>query len=130
MRADERDEITCIILRLMEELLADGGFALPARVSGYAFIARPGGTPAVIRIYPGGFGVLSPEVTEGEGEIYITAAVPPGSGAPPSVTFQPLLVGISLGEETTVVDLPSRIDLQGCSWQVNNGVLDISCRKA
>jgi hypothetical protein len=37
---------------------------------------------------------------------------------------------MTLGGETSVVDLPCRIDVQACSWQVRNGVLDISCRKA
>jgi hypothetical protein len=37
---------------------------------------------------------------------------------------------MTLGGETSVVDLPCRVDVHDCPWQVRNGVLDISCRKA
>lgn len=130
MIPDETDEISRLILRIIEELAGERGSGPHSLVSGYAFIVSPGGKPAAVRIRPQEPGGLSPEVMEGEDVVHVTVSLPPGCATLPTVTFQPFVVGISLGGATAVVDLPSRIDLAGCSWQVTNGVLDISCRKA
>jgi hypothetical protein len=127
---DTRDEIFRILAGLIDEFTKDGKIPAGGTLQGYAIIAGPGGIPAVVRMSPAGHEGLSPEVMEGEGEIHVTAALPPGRDTLPTVLFQPLVVGISLGEETIPVNLPARIDPQGCSWQVKNGVLDITCRKA
>jgi len=126
----DNEDILRIIRQLIDRVMADGGLPPGSRFNGYAIVAGPGGVPAVIRIQAGEPEGLSPEVMEGDGEVHVTAALPPGCGILPSITFQPSIVVISLGDETTRVDLPSPIDLQACSWQVKNGVLDISCRKA
>jgi hypothetical protein len=130
MMPDNRDEIFRILARLIDEFTNDGRLPPGSSLEGYAIIAVPGGIPGLIRMSPAELPELSPEVIEGEGEVHVTAALPPGCDTLPTVTFQPLLVGISLGGETIPVNLPSRIDLAGCSWQVKNRVLDISCRKA
>lgn len=129
MEADSHDEIARLIARLMDDLMSDGGFPRGVRFSGYAIIAGPGGIPAVIRITPADPGRIACEVTEGERELYLTMPLPAGCGEP-SVTLQPLLAAITLGGETSLIDLPCRIDAGTSSWQVHNGVLDISCRKA
>jgi hypothetical protein len=129
MTSDNEEDILRIIGQIINRVMADGGLPPGSRFNGYAIIAGPGGMPAMIRIQSGETWGLSPEVVDGDGEIHITAALPPGCDLSPSLTFQPLMVGISLGDETTRVDLPSRVDVQACSWQVRNGVLDISCRK-
>ncbi|MDD1667032.1 MAG: hypothetical protein LUO96_01055 [Methanomicrobiales archaeon] len=129
MEADSHDEIAWLIARLVDDLMSDGGFPRGVRVNGYAIIAGLGGIPAVIRITPEDPGRMACEVTEGERELYITVPLQAGCGEP-SVTLQPLLAAITLGGETSVIDLPCRIDAGTSSWQVRNGVLDISCRKA
>jgi hypothetical protein len=127
---DSRDDIYRIITRLIDEFMADGRLPRGGRSQGYAIIAGAGGIPAMVRIQPGDHPVISPEVVDGEGEVHISAALPPGCDATPSIALQPLVVEIALGKETVAVNLPARIDVQACSWQVRNGVLDISCRKA
>jgi hypothetical protein len=127
---DNRDDVYRIITRLIEEFMDDGGLPRGSRFRGYAIITGPGGIPAMIRIHAGEHRDMIPEVIEGEGEVWVSAALPPVSVTIPSVAFQPLLVEISLGTETAAVNLPCRIDPGDCSWQVRNGVLDISCRKA
>ena len=127
---DNRDDVYRIITRLIEEFMEDRGLPPGSRFRGYAILTGPGGIPAMIRIHAGEHRDLIPEVIEGDGEVWVSAALPPVSVTVPSVTFQPLFVEISLGTETVAVNLPCRIDPGNCSWQVRNGVLDISCRKA
>jgi hypothetical protein len=127
---DSRDEIYRIIARLMEEFLAEGSLPPGGRFGGYAIVAGPGGIPAVVRIQQGELPALSPEVMEAEGEVHISAALPPGCDITPAIALRSLVAEITLGEETVAVNLPARIDVQACSWQVQNGVLDITCRKA
>jgi hypothetical protein len=129
MIPDNRDEIYRIISRLIDEFMADGRLPPGGRFQGYAIVAGPGRIPAVVHIEQGEGPVLSPEVVEGDGEVHVSAALPPGCDTTPSITLQPLLLGITLGDETVTVNLPARIDPRACSWQVRNGVLDISCRK-
>ncbi len=83
----------------------------------------------MIRITPEDPGRIACEVTEGERELYLTMPLPAGCGEP-SVTLQPLLAAIILCGETSLIDLPCRIEAGTSSWQAHNGVLDISCRKA
>jgi hypothetical protein len=127
---DNRDDVYRIITRLIEEFMEGSGLPPGSRFRGYAILTGPGGIPAMIRIHAGEHRDLIPEVIEGDGEVWVSAALPPVSVTVPSVTFQPLFVEISLGTETVAVNLPCRIDPGDCSWQVRNGVLDISCRKA
>lgn len=130
MTAENHEDILRILGQIIDRVMADGGLPPGSSFNGYAILSGPGGIPAMIRIHAGETGGLSPEVMEGDGEIHVTAALPPGCDLLPTLTFQPLAVGISLGDETSRVDLPSRIDVRACTWQVRNGVLDISCRKA
>ena len=130
MNPNNSDELIRIITALLSDLMGEAGLSPEGRFTGYAIFAGKGGTPTVIRLSPEDRHAPSWEVTEGEGKVYITALLPPGTATLPSVTFQPLFIGITAGEETFVVNLPCRVDLDACSWQVKNGVLDIACRKA
>ena len=127
---DNRDDVYRIIARILDDFMAREGLPPGSRFNGYAFVAGPGGIPAMIRIHAGEHRDIIPEVIEGEGEVWVSAALPPSSVTIPSVAFQPLSLEVSLGTETLAVSLPCRIDPGDCSWQVRNGVLDISCRKA
>jgi hypothetical protein len=63
------------------------------------------------------------------GRFLLPPSFPHGGNSEPSITFLPLNVGITLDGETSVVDLPCRIDVRSCSFRVKNG-MDITCRKA
>jgi len=129
MQPNNGDELFRIITRLMDDLLGEAGTSFDGQI-GYAILAASGGTPIRIRIFPEDHPGISWEVTEGEEEVYITALLPPGRCSEPSVSFQPLEVQISFEGETYVVNLPVRVDVRNCSYQVKNGVIDITCRKS
>ena len=125
------EDIHMIITRLMDDLIGEMGMADDSGIISYAILATVAGdTPAGVRLFPEDHPPARFEVVEGEEELYITAPLPPGSITEPSLTLQPLLVRISLDGEPSVVDLPCRIDVGSCSYQVKNRVLDITCRKA
>ena len=100
-----------------------------AIISSTILTAGAGETPPDIRGFPEDHHAIPFEVMEGDGEVSITALLPPGCDSEPPVTFLPLNVGITLDGETSVVDLPCRIDVRSCSFRVKNG-MDITCRKA
>ena len=130
MTQHDDDELLGLLRKILNDLLSDAGGRPEEWVSGYAILAGPGRTLKLIRIHTVPRPGLSWEAAEGDDAVYISALLPHGAGSLPRVTFRPLLVEISLEGETSVVDLPCRIDPQGSSWQVKHGVLDIACRKA
>ena len=130
MLPNNRDDLLRSITRLMDDLIGEMGTADDSGIISSTILATVAGdTPAGIRLFPEDQTPARFEVVEGDGEVYITVLLPHGSIAEPSVTLQPLLVGISLDGKTSVVDLPCPIDMRSCSFQVKNGVLDITCRK-
>ena len=130
MTQPDGDDLIVILRQILSDLLNEAGGPPEGGFSGYAILAGPDRDVKLIRIHTVRRPGLSPEVAEGDDAVYITALLPPGAGSLPRVTFRPLLVEISLGGETSAVDLPCRIDPEGSSWQVKHGVLDIVCRKA
>jgi hypothetical protein len=131
MSPNNRDDLLRTITRLMDDLIREMEASDDNRIISYTILATVAGDkPAGIRFFPDDHPATPFEVVEGEEVLSITALLPPGSITEPSVTLQPLLVEISLGGETSVVDLPCRIDVRSCSFQVKNRVLDITCRKA
>ena len=131
MSPGNQDDLLRNITRLMDDLIGEMGMADDSGIISYAILATVAGdTPAGIRLFPDDHPPARFEVVEGEEELYITAHLPPDSITEPSVTLQPLLVGISRDGEQSIVDLPCRIDVGSCSYQVKNRVLDITCRKA
>lgn len=130
MQPNNRDDLARTISRLVDDLISemvaqDGSMIL-------SFIILAAGTddpPVAIRMLQEDHPAIRYEVVEGEGKVYITALLPPGNDPGPSVTFQPLHVEISFEGETTVVNLPSRIDVRVCHCKVKNRVLDITCEK-
>jgi hypothetical protein len=131
MLPNNPDDLLRTVTRLMDDLIREMGASEEDRIISYTVLAAgPGETPTVFRMLPEARETIRWEVVEGEGEVYITVLVPPDAITEPSIILQPLLVRISLDGETSVVNLPCRIDVRSCSFQVKNGVLDIACRKA
>ncbi len=64
MTPDMNEDIFRILQQIIDRVMADGGLPPGSSFSGYAILAGPGGSPAMIRIQSGETGGISPEVVE------------------------------------------------------------------
>ncbi|MDD4255204.1 MAG: CS domain-containing protein [Methanofollis sp.] len=119
------DEIFKSLAKILGEMTGENGE--PPRIIGCTIIAG-GGVPHREEEMPEDDDGIDYEVVEGEDCVYVTAEVPPEAEI--AAEFGPREVTLTVGDATETIDFEAEIDGEGSSYSVNNGILDVVCRKA
>jgi len=98
-------------------------------VVGCTYYIRSGDTPKMLHLDEAARPDLQYELYEDGERIYISAIMPPNPEHLPVADIRSDLVIISVDGIETSIQLPKPVDITHCSYEVKNGVMDISCCK-
>ncbi|HUH78273.1 MAG TPA: hypothetical protein VLY83_00100 [Methanoregula sp.] len=126
------DDVFNNLAKIVEDIVKSMPDHQNARIVGYTIITRqPSGEPEVFRAgMPEDDGEIPYEVTESEGQIFITAELPPDPRNAPYVDIQAESVRIFVDDKETTVMLDHKVDRIHSGYRVHRGVMDITLAKA
>jgi HSP20 family molecular chaperone IbpA len=132
MPNEPNDDLFKNFAKVMEEILSNLSLDDNTRFVGCTIITGQGGEPRFIPLDE--FETEMPddidyEMIESPDRIYITAEIPPETGAIPDIEIQPDTVKLSIDGKEVLIELPCLIHAGQSFSNIKNGVIDIICEK-
>jgi len=129
LSGDSYDDVFKNLARVMEDIFSNLNIDDKARFVGCTIISGSGDTPKIMHLDEAARPDLQYEVYEDNERIYISAIMPPNPEHLPVADIRSDMVIISVDGTETNVALPKQVDITRCSYEIRNGVMDITCCK-
>lgn len=129
LSGDSYDDVFKNLARVMEDIFSNLNVDDRARFVGCTIISGSGDTPKMLHLDEAARPALKYEIYEDSEQIYISAIMPPNPEHLPIADIRSDLVIISVDGIETSIGLPEPVDITHCSYEIRNGVMDITCSK-
>jgi HSP20 family molecular chaperone IbpA len=126
------DDVFKNLAKIVEDIVKNMPDNEHARIVGYTIISRHpmDGDPGMFRGgIPEDDSEIPYEMTESEGEIFITAELPTTIKNAPVVDIEPERVQITADDRTTTILLEHKVDRIHSYYRVHRSVMDITLKK-
>lgn len=129
LSGDSYDDVFKNLARVMEDLLSNMNIDDRARFVGCTIISGSGDTPKMLHLDEATRHGLQYEIYEDSEQIYISAIIPPNTEHLPVADIRRDQVIISVDGSETTIGLSASVDITHSSYEIRNGVMDVTCCK-
>lgn len=129
MTTNPSDDVFKHIAKAMEELLKNLPIDDSARFIGCTIITGSGDDPRIFHLEDDSDEDFNYEIIEGSDTIFISAEIPSSARTKSYAEIHTDRVVIHVDDEEYDIDLPCTVHIGQSTYTVQNGIMDIVCKK-